>query len=604
MRPFFSSEILPEDQAPVFQLFMGLTWSMTPVEALQPAIALLGAGTVAALTSRAVKLSPMVGYIIAGVIIGPHGFNALADGDTTHLLAELGVVFLLFDIGLHFSLGEIRNSKKDMLILAPAQVIVCGLAFTLGAKAFVGSWPIAIAIGLSLALSSTAVVTRLLAERHLNASPLGRSSMALLVFQDIVAIFLLIFANSLAGDPSQLAMTMLTAAGQSLVAFAAAALLGRYVVRPLFRVLASAKVEEIFTMTAILIVLASAVTTGAIGLSLTLGAFLAGMAIADTPFRHTVQLEVMPFRGLLLSFFFVNVGLIIDLPSLFGNLPLVILIAGGLVLAKTVIIFIVARLSQWTAPGATQLAFLLSQGSEFTLVVLSIAAIRESTPGNWISILVAATALSLAVAPLWSALGMRLSRWLARRLAESGKQSTTEADSPVFAQHPRAIVFGMTDSGRMVLDALTAHKIPYVALDNQPDRFISALSDGYSVTFGDSSDFRMLESLSATGAETLFLGEPRYELSKKLTTEISERFPRMTRMVAVKTPAERLNHSSLGMKAHVVHTPMDSIWLAASVLRSLDVPEEKVEQWIHSMSERLERDDNTSDPEEAEDVKA
>ena len=572
---------------------------MTPVEALQPAIVLLGAGTVAALASRALTLSPMVGYIIAGIVIGPHGFAALSDDDTTHLLAELGVVFLLFDIGLHFSLREIRSSGRDMFILAPIQILICGAAFTLGALAIGCSFPIAIAIGMSFGLSSTAVVTRILSERGLNTCPLGRSSFAVLIFQDIVAIFLLIFANSLGGDPERLMTIMLVAAGQSIVAFSAAALIGHFVVRPLFRVLASAQVEEIFTMTAVLIVVAAAAATGALGLSLTLGAFLAGMAIADSPFRHSIQTEVAPFRGLLLSFFFVNVGLIIDFPTLLTNLPIVFGVTLGIILIKTVMVFIVARLSKWTMPGATQLAFLLSQASEFTLVVLSIAAVRAETPGNWISILVASTALSLAVAPLWAALGMRISLYFAELRARRGRTQAHEGEIPAINHNPQVIVFGTTEAGRITLDALGAHNIPFVALDNKPDRFISALSDGYSVIYGDSADFRLLDSLGAMQSKVLVLGENRYDVSERLTSEIQERFSNLQRFVAVDTPSDGVKHASLGMKAHIIQTQMDSIAMAAEILRTLEISEERVKAWVDTELERLERD-STSQPDATE----
>lgn len=563
---------------------------MTPVEALQPAIVILGAGTVAALTSRALRLSPMVGYIVAGLIIGPYGLDALREGDTTHVLAELGVVFLLFDIGLHFSVAEMRNSRRDLLILAPLQIIGCGIAFSLLALLLNLSWPVAIAIGLSLALSSTAVVTRILSERGLNASPLGSSSVAVLIFQDIVAIFLLIFANSLTQDAGQLTQTMLMAAAQSVLAFIAAALIGRYVVRPLFNILASAEIEEIFTMTAVLIVVAAAVTTGSIGLSLTLGAFLAGMAIADTPYRHTIQTEVAPFRGLLLSFFFVNVGLMIDVPSLAVNLPIIVGIAIGIILIKTLITYAVARVYGRTAPGATQLSFLMAQASEFTLVVLSIAAIRMTTPGNWVSILVAATALSLALAPFWAGLGMRISHSLAQRLATS-RSTESDDDASATPHSPvSVIVYGMTETGRTVLDALSALHVPHVALDANTDRFINAVSDGYSVSYGDTKDFRLLETLGATAARVIVLGEPRYAVSSQISEEVAERFPALHRFVAVNDPAEKHMHETLGMTARVVQSKMDAVALSADVLRHLSVPDEKIAKWMETEIDRIERD--------------
>ena len=574
---------------------------MTPVEALQPVIALLGAGTVAALTSRALKLSPMVGYIVAGMIIGPHGLNAIEEGDVTHLLAEMGVVFLLFDIGLHFSLNEVKNSRRDIFFLAPLQMAICALVFIGGAIMLNISIPVAIAIGVSLALSSTAVVTQILGERDLNTCPAGRSSVAVLVFQDVVAIFLLIFANSLESDPARLATAMGIAAGQSILAFIAAALIGRYMVRPLFRVLASAQVPEIFTMTTVLIVVAAATATGAIGLSLTLGAFLAGMAIADSPFRHSIQTEVSPFRGLLISFFFVNVGMMIDLPSVGSNILLVIAVALGIMLIKTVMIFLAARINKWNLPGATRLAFLLPQASEFTLVVLSLAAVRVGTPGNWISILVGATALSLALAPAWAGLGIKLSRRIAKKLAEGIITGTTRNEPQERQEKPEAILFGMTPSNRIIADALLHLNIPHVALDNDPKRFIAAASDGYKVTFGIASDFRMLSTLDAMQAKALVLGLPNYTVSKSLTTEVNERFPKLKRFVVVETVEDHARHMSLGMHPHLGSTSMDSIALAGEVLRALNVSEERIEEWTSAEIERLGRDESTaSTPESTE----
>lgn len=563
---------------------------MSPVEALQPVIVLLGAGTVAALVSRALKISPMIGYIIAGIVIGPFGLHALREDDTTHLLAELGVVFLLFDIGLHFSLREMRNSRRDVLGLAPLQMVFCSIGFVSLAALAGLSWPIAIAVGVSLALSSTAVVTRILADRNLNTSPLGRSSVAVLIFQDVIAIFLLIFSNSLANDPSTLMMSMAVALVQSIAAFLTAALVGRFVVRPLFQVLAAADVEEMFTMTTILIVVATAAATGAIGLSLTLGAFLAGMAIADSPYRHAIQTEVMPFRGLLLSFFFVNVGLMLDLPSIGRNFPVILLTAMGIMVIKTVLIFLAARISRWSLPGAIQLSFMLAQASEFTLIVMSIAAIRVGVPGEGVSILVAATALSLGIAPFWTGAGLSLARKVARRMTVKKKDLTAESHHEVSVSLPTVIVYGMTATGRIVIDALIAEKIPHVALDSNARRFVRAVADGYEVVFGDSSDFRLIDTLNARDARILVLGEARFSVSSALTAAVKETFPNMKRFVAVKDTAERERHRALGMRPRVIHTPMDAIAMAADILTELDIPEGRVNDWINTEIERYERD--------------
>lgn len=412
----------------------------SPVEALLPALALLGAGAATGLAARAVRLSPIVGYLIAGILIGPHVLGVIGESATTHLLAELGVVFLLFDIGLHVSMREIKSGRRDFIGLAPLHLLLtgglCAFALTL-----IGiDLAVAVAVGLSLALSSTAVVARILTEREQTSCPIGRSATHVLIFQDLIAIFLMIYATSLGGEDQAahglarfVSDTVLNGAAlpvwaamglalvQTAIAFGAALLAGRYLINPLFRVLTASSNAEAFTAVTLLLVLAAACATALLGLSLTLGAFLAGLAISGTPWRHEVQTEMSPFRGLLLSFFFVSVGLSLDVPKLGLYLPYVIAFALALLTVKSLIGYAAARLTGWTAPGAAQISFLLAQGSEFTLVILSLAAMTAALPSGLMSVLVAGVALSLAIAPFWAGLGQRL----ARRIAGDAAQRRT-----------------------------------------------------------------------------------------------------------------------------------------------------------------------------------
>ena len=564
----------------------------SPTAVLVPTVTLLGFGAAAALASRAVKISPIVGYLLAGVLIGPHALNLVEESSTTHLLAELGVVFLLFDIGMHISMRELKESRRDLTRLAPAHLAVNALAFTLALGAIGTPWPVAIAIGVSLALSSTAVVARLLGERDLRSCPLGRSATHVLIFQDIIAIFLLIFASALGGDPASIPLTMAIAAGQALVAFVAAILAGRYLVGPAFRLLAATRNEEVFTAATLLLVLGAAVATYLVGLSLTLGAFLAGLAVSGTPFRHQVQTESGPFRGLLLSFFFINVGLMIDVPALIANLPLVIGGAAAILLVKTLAGLAAARLSGWTFPGGTQLAFLLAQGSEFTLVVLSILGVASASlvanGGAPLldpvleTVIVASVAVSLAAAPFWADGGMKLSRQLAKRLR--GNPSTPSA--PATGERP-VIVFGMTEPGRLAIDALRDHAIPVIALDNDPQRFLSATADGYDVAFGDAANLRLIDAIGANHARAVVIGVPRFEVSKAITPVINQQFPDMERFVAVNTLADVQRFSSLGMKAYLSAARPKGLEMATDMLRTLGVSDRAVEEWVMDEHERF-----------------
>jgi Kef-type K+ transport system membrane component KefB len=592
------------------------------VDALVPAITLLGFGAASALVTKAARLSPIVGYLIVGILIGQYGLGLIHESPATHLLAELGVVFLLFDIGMHVSMRELKESRRDLLGLAPAHLMLTGL-MSAGALWMIGiAWPIALAVGLSLGLSSTAVVARILTEREQNSCPIGRTATHVLIFQDMVAIFLMIYATSLGGAESGASglagvisthllagadLPLIGSLGLSLVqaglAFYAAVLAGKYLINPIFRTLVAIRNEEAFTAFTLLFVLAAACATAMSGLSLTLGAFLAGLAVSGTPYRHQVQTEMAPFRSLLLSFFFISVGLSIDVPALLRNLPLVLLAAGGLIGLKTALGFAAARLNGWSVPGATQMAFLLAQGSEFTLVVLSLGAIVTGMPGPLMSSVVAAVALSLAIAPLWADLGARLSREIVRRTqsrTEAAPASTPLLDRPV-------IIVGMTQTGRLAVDALEDHGIPYLATEFDPDRLLSAVADGYRVSFGDASNIKLIEAIGGNQARAMVLGIPRYEVSLDVTPVVQRRFPDLKRFITVDSPEDMARFAELGVRTHFAMGEPRGIEMVIDMLNALGVPEEQVSAWISHETERFaigeaksDEDDDDLDPLEPE----
>ncbi|MEM1152128.1 MAG: cation:proton antiporter [Pseudomonadota bacterium] len=571
---------------------------MTPPDLLIPAVTLLGVGAAAALASRALRMSPIVGYLLVGVLIGPSALNLVVESDMTNLLAQLGVVLLLFDIGLHVSMRELKESRRDLLALGPLHLVLPSLAFTLILGNLGMNWAVAATIGISLALSSTAVVARLLSERGLNSCPLGRSTTNVLIFQDIATIFLLIFASALGGDPASIPLTMATAAALAFGAFIAAMLAGRYLLGPVFRLLAATENSEAFTAATLLLALGAALVTDvAIG-SLTLGAFLAGLAISGTAYRHQVVTESGPFRGLLLSFFFINVGLLIDVPELLANLPLVIAAALGILVVKTVLGFIAARACGWSVPGGTQLSFLLAQGSEFTLVALSIlGAISVQLVANGgealmdpllNTVLVAATALSLAAAPFWADGGMHLARRLAERLR---KDAANAAAAPNQSGARPVIVFGMTPTGRLAIDALKDNDLPYIALDNDPERFLAATADGYTVAFGDAANLRLIEAIGANRARALVIGQPRYSVSAQITPLVNARFPDMKRFVALRDEDDVERFSALGIRSYHIMADPPGIEMVADLLRDLGVGDDAIIDWMKTEAERFDIDD-------------
>ncbi len=560
---------------------------MEEAHSLAPIIVLLLVGIFAIALMRKVGLSPIVGYLFAGILIGPHALGMIHESETTRLLAELGVVFLLFDIGLHFSLASIWEARRDIFGLGPLQIIVCGFIFGFIAMGFGLAPEHAVILGGALALSSTAVVVQTLAERKQQNCPVGITATAVLIFQDICAIFLLIFAASLESNgalptASDLTIAVSLAGLKAAFAFLAAVVFGRYAIRPLFRLISQTRNEEIFTATALLVVLATAAATSGAGLSLTLGAFLGGMIISETPYRHVIQTEAKPFRNLLLGFFFITVGMSLDWRILLAHWGEILVFLVAFIAIKTVLVSIAARAFGWSSPGAVQLGFLLAQGSEFVFVIIALPVMREALGEAMVGVLITAIAASLVLTPSLASLGNSLARKLRQRLNSPESGGETNAGSTVAP----LVVFGMGEIGRTVADALKAHEVPYDSFEIDYDRFLAASADGYPVAFGDPADTRLMETLAFTEREAVVVTIVRHEVSRALKPIVSDRYPNLTRFIAVDTDKDKVQFESFGMRAVVNRSVPRGIDLAAEVLRHQHVDEARIQAWLLRQHER------------------
>lgn len=547
--------------------------------ALVPAIFLLAMGITAVMASRASRLSPIVGYLVLGLALNAGKVMILSDSGTVELLAELGVVFLLFDIGLHFSLKQIRHQAADIFGFGPLQILFGTIL--LGTLALlVGLAPVpAFLIGAVLALSSTAAVAPLIAERHQQSCPVGLTATAILIFQDVAAIFLLIVAGALGGGP--VLMVAGLALAKAAAAFVAAVLAARLLVRPLFGLVARGKQEEVFTAMALLIALAAGWATGQIGLSLTLGAFLGGMTVAETPYRALIQSEIKPFRGLLLGFFFISVGLSLDLNALVHEWPAIIAVTFVMIAAKTATNAAASLVFRWSVPGSLQLAFLLAQGSEFAFVVLSLAPVRRLVGSTEVSIVAASVALSIALTPTLAAYGRLIAGRLRLRRAK-------ENDPELQMKEPAApvLIVGMGRVGRTLADALHEFSLGYNAVERDQQRLREAVADGYSVVFGDTSDPRLWEPIAMQGRRISVLTAPVYEASHELAPLVRQRYPNLLRFAIVDDDADAQRFRAIGVRAVLDRGFPPGLDLAVAVLGELGISEDELAGWIRRQQDR------------------
>ena len=494
------------------------------IDTLSPAILLLGLGIVAALAASAVRLSPIVGYLALGLALAAAGQAERFEGPIVETLAEAGVMFLLFNLGLHFSLSTIRAEAANIFGFGTLQMLVAGGGFA-GLALLVGlDWPIAIVTGATLGLSSTAVVIGLIRARRQEGCPVGRAAQSILIFQDIAAIALLVVAGAMGGEGEASMAAMLAVAGaKAVAAFMVAVLFSRVATAPLFRLIARARTAEVFTATALFLALAAGWATGAIGLSLTLGAFLGGMAIADSPYRVVVQSEIEAFRGLFLGFFFMTVGLALDPGALAARWPVVIGVGAALIAVKCALNIAAGLVNRWSVPGSVQLGFLLGQGSEFALVIFSLPAIAELLGAEAVSILIAAVALSLACTSVVSNLG----RGLAGKLRGSGTGDVPSGDDAA------VVVFGLGPRGRALIDALERRGVAAMAVESDAGLLERAVADGYRAQLASPGDPRTWEPLDMGRREVIVVTHPDLSLAEALRPILEETHAGLTRIVAL-----------------------------------------------------------------------
>lgn len=506
------------------------------VATIQPAITLLGLGIGAALASRALRLNPIVGYLGLGLGLASLGFADGFSGPVVAAMAEAGVMFLLFNLGLHFSLGRIRAEAGNIFGFGSLQMLVSGGAFAALFAAFGLPITFAVIAGFALGLSSTAVVIGLVRERGQEDCPVGRAAQSILIFQDIAAILLLVAAGALASGGALLPQLGLAGA-KALAAFGIAVLFARYLTEPLFNLIARAGTTEVYTATALFIALAAGWATGMAGLSLTLGAFLGGMAVADSRYRILVQAEIDAFRGLFLSFFFISVGLSIDPALLVQDWALVAGVTAGMIALKCGLNVIAGLLNRWSVPGSIQLGFLLGQGSEFALVLLALPAVAGLVEGRLVSALVTAIAISLAVTPLISNIGRKL----------AGRLRAGPPDAKLAGDNAPVLIIGMTPTGHALADALAYNDIGYLALEADHARFQLALADGYHVHHANSADPRSWDAIGMGQREVLVIATGNTAVSRELTPLVQERLPGIARVIAVPSAADTEEFSALGM---------------------------------------------------------
>lgn len=484
------------------------------MESLLGIIVVLLAVSVGVVTAaRALKLPPLVGYLMVGLVLGPHALALAPDTDVTRWLAEIGVVFLMFSIGLEFSLPKLRAMRNLVFGLGGVQVgltmglVVAGVMLT---ESWHGmSWQAGVALGGAMAMSSTAMVMRLASDRGEVESAHGRPVVGVLLFQDLAVVPLLVLIPALAGlgafGDVSIAAALGLAMGKSVLVLAVALLVGQRVVRPWLTVVAKRKSQELFTLNVLLMTLGLAWVTEHAGLSLALGAFLAGMLISETEYRYQVEADVKPYRDVLMGLFFISVGMLLDFSVLAEQWALIALLVLGPMMLKFVVIAGLAKLFRVATGPALKSGLWLCQAGEFGFVLLDPVGLNGIIPPEILQPVQASMVISMLLAPF---IIDQSDRWILRLVRNEWFSRSLEIHriaAQTMGADRHVIVCGFGRCGQNLAQMLDAEHISYVALDLDPQRTRDAAAAGQSVVFGDAARRETLLAAGLHRATTLVI---------------------------------------------------------------------------------------------------
>ena len=556
----------------------------TPLELV---LLYLLAAVAAAVICRLVKLPPMIGYLAAGVLIGPNAMALGRDSTAVNHLAEFGVVFLMFVIGLEFNLPKLRSMRRLVFGLGLSQVALTTITVLVGnfllawiaartGRAWGLGWTGAVALGGALAMSSTAIVVKLMAERLELESEHGRRVLGVLLFQDLAVVPLLVLIPALGSSPELLVREIALAALKAGVLLTVLLVGGQRVMRAWLTLVARRKSEELFVLNLLLVTLGLAWLTQLAGLSLALGAFVAGMLIAETEYKHQVETDIRPFHDVLLGLFFITVGMKLDLPAVARDWPLVLMLTLAPVLFKFGLVTGLARVFGAATGVALRTGLYLAQAGEFGFVLLALATAQGLVPPALQGPVLASMVLSMLATPFLvlhsNRIVMRLSSsdWLMQSVA-----MTTIARRAINTEG-HIIIAGYGRSGQNLARLLEAEHIPYIALDLDPDRVHQAAAAGQSVVFGDAARLQTLSAAGLARARAVVVSYHDTPSALRVLELVRSNAPQVPVIVRTLDDADLERLQAAGATAVVPEAIEGSLMLASHALALVGVPVRRV----------------------------
>ena len=526
--------------------------------------------------------SPILGFLASGMLLGPNGLGVISGIHTTETLAELGIVFFLFEMGIELSVERLKSMRKDVFGLGLSQYLISACALGLVAKVAGGlSGPAAVVVGGALSLSSSAFVLQLIKDKKELATRFGKASFGVLLLQDLAVVPLLVATPILAGSGS-LASALGSAVVKAGIALSGIALAGRFALNPLFKIVAAAGSQEAFLGVILLTALGMSFLTEGLGLSNTLGAFLAGVLLSETKYRYQIEADIAPFRGILLGLFFVTVGFEIDVGLIVRNLPTVSAIVGGILALKAGLLALLSKAFGLSNSNALRTGLILSQGGEFAFVAFGLArSVNILDPGTT-KMLLTCVSLTMALTPFLDEMGTKI----AKKMEEGADVSHYTANDPDASDITEedsgfVVVVGYGVVGKVVCDLLDRKLIKYVGMEKDPRKAIQARNRGLPVFFGDVGRPEVADAFKVGKAKAVVVTIADQAEATRAVIALRRMYPDKPIFARAKDAdhAKRLQ-TTLDVAAMVPILPEDNVLLTlpfgGAVLRSLGAPAEEV----------------------------
>lgn len=540
-------------------------------------VALLGAGVIAAPLFKRIGLGSVLGYLAAGLVIGPFGLKLVSDPQAILHIAEMGVVMFLFIIGLEMQPSRLWSMRKDIFGLGTFQVCTCIVALMAIGVTFGQSPAVAFVAGTGFVLTSTAIVMQMLQERNHLHTPKGQHIVAILLFEDLAIVPLLAVVALLGSQGETVSFAeRAQQVGIGLAALAALVVAGRYLLNPFFRLLASSGAREVMTAAALLVVLGSALLMDLAGLSMAMGAFLAGVLLSESSFRHQLEADIEPFRGILLGLFFLGVGMAVDLAVIAANWQHVLLAVAAYMIVKGLIIYGVARVLK--APHAESLgrAMLMAQGGEFAFVLYAAAASVGILDADTNAVLTATIVLSMAITPLVVAIYVRVAP--KPEVDTSGLNAPENIDSTV-------LLIGFGRFGQIVSQPVLARGYTLSIVDRDAE-FIRDIGDfGFKVYYGDGSRPEILHAAGAATAKAILICVDDREAALKIAEIVREEFPMVPVLARAYDRGHAIDLLKAGVDYQIRETYESALNFGSEVLQVLGEEEELAAQVVQEFRE-------------------